>query len=84
MYTKNTPERPTTELFISRILDREACDEHKMPIGIPCWHIHTTSDGYKPAVCNERAKKAGFDSNISEKSLLANSQPKRGHRGYPR
>jgi hypothetical protein len=77
MLKKSAPDKPTTELFIERILNREACDKHNAPLGIPCWHVNTTTEGYKPAICNERAISAGCNNKISDKSMRLNSPPRR-------
>lgn len=77
MHKRFVPDKPTTALFVERIMNRESCDNHKVPLGVPCWHIHTTSAGYKPAICNERAIRAGCNSPISEKAVQLNRPPRR-------
>lgn len=57
-------EKPPVE----RALDRVACEKHLVPVGIPCWHLHTDR-GYKPAICNRRAVSAGFVGEVSAKSM---------------
>ena len=45
---------------IPSILDSTACTKHA-PKGVPCFHIKPDrGNGYFPAICGDRAKKAGF------------------------
>jgi hypothetical protein len=66
------PEKPTTALFMDTILDRQACPKHKAEKGFPCGWL-----GPHRVVCNKRARRAGFNHRISEKSLRLNRTPKR-------
>lgn len=79
MYHKNTPEKPTTERFLSTVIERQACVKHNVPEGIPCWHITRGSGGFGflAGVCDKRAQRAGFSHDISEKSLRLNRHPKK-------
>lgn len=59
-------EAPTVDSFLTVVMDRVPCGKHKMPLGIPCWHIHAgNSSTITAAVCNSRAVKAGFVGQIS-------------------
>lgn len=76
---KTTPknEKPTTELFMDAILERKACQRHDASVGDPCWGI-TQSDGLgRGAVCNGRAKAAGFNNPIRPESLRLHRQSKK-------
>lgn len=76
MFNNSNSDLPTTETFLKTIIDREACGKHRAHRGTACWTI-IQSDGFgKSAVCNQRAKKAGFRHKINEKSLRL-SRPKR-------
>lgn len=56
--------------YIQTILDREACNRHQAPNGIPCFHIpKSTENGYFAGICNRRAKKAGFIGSPGPQSL---------------
>lgn len=77
---KERYEEPTFELFMTTILDRGPCARHQVPAGIPCWHITMSSAGTLAAICNKRARAAGFDHKISPKSLsMARKPPKQSH-----
>lgn len=72
MQNNFTPETPTTERFLERILNRNSCGKHKADLGNPCWWIEDSFGFSKMAICNKRAKKAGFSSQINDKSLHLN------------
>lgn len=68
---------PTTELYIPDVLLRTDCPKHKAKLGFGCF----VTIGYKDkkpkhAVCNARAKKAGFNAPIHEASLRTKFKPK--------
>lgn len=54
--------------YIPTVLDRQECTKHGVPKGVPCLHI-PAKRGYLPAVCNKRAKAAGFNAKINNHSL---------------
>lgn len=56
---------------IDDIINRTVCDKHDAPEGIPCFYLYydRRSENRGPAVCGERAKKAGFDGEIDPRSL---------------
>lgn len=72
-----TVEKPSTELFLDSVLERVDCRKHKVPTGVPCFHIYKTTGGYFPAVCNKRAVRAGFNAPIRPESLRLNRAPKK-------
>lgn len=80
MYNRPTTpknEKPTTELFMDAILERKACQKHEASVGDPCWGI-VQSDGLgRGAVCNRRAKAAGFNNPIRPESLRLHRQSKK-------
>lgn len=73
---KFTPEKPTTELFLPTILDRLGCGRHKVPVGVPCFHVVRDGFGRGAGICNYRAKKAGFNHPVDPKSLRRNQGKK--------
>jgi hypothetical protein len=63
-------ETPSTDLFIRTVIDREGCGRHKAEKGEPCWVISRLRHPHAFfAVCNRRAKKAGYNHPISDNSL---------------
>lgn len=68
MHNKFTPEVPTTERYLQTVIDRQPCGKHNADKGEPCFTLPKTR-GYTTAVCNRRAKRAGFNHRISLKSL---------------
>jgi len=43
---------------IREILEKTDCKRHKVPEGIPCFHLRMDShEGYYAAICNTRATK---------------------------
>lgn len=67
----------TSETYVPTIIERENCGSHKAQRGIPCW-ILVSNDGYfLKGVCNKRAKKAGFNHPVSNKSMQSHRGPKK-------
>jgi hypothetical protein len=57
--------------FIETVLDREGCNKHNALKGAPCFLIRKNEGfGHYAAICNKRAKRAGFVGEISAKALL--------------
>lgn len=54
---------------ISYILKETSCGKHRVPVGIPCYHMAKPLGGYYAGVCGVRIKKAGFIGQISETSM---------------
>lgn len=80
MYNRTaTPknEKPTTELFVVAVTERQECKKHRASIGWPCWGIIQADGIYMNAVCNKRAKAAGFNHPIRPESLRLNRQSKK-------
>lgn len=69
---RKNDEVPTTDLYLPSVMDRQQCPKHKAPQGVPCFHIPRVKGGYFGAVCNKRAKRAGFNAPIQERSLRMN------------
>lgn len=43
---------------IREIVDQTDCGRHKVPVGIPCFHLRMDSrEGYYAGICNVRATK---------------------------
>lgn len=61
-------ETPTLDLFVPDVLLRKRCHEHNADLGIPCFVIEA-DDSESAAVCNKRAKMAGFNAPVSPQSL---------------
>ena len=55
--------------FVFTIIDRQKCSRHNAPSGTPCWHIIGENGFGNAAICNKRAKSAGFVGKISRVSL---------------
>ena len=71
MHNNLAPENPTSELFLQSVIDRQGCQKHGVNKGEPCGRM-----GPYRAICNARAKRAGFNHKISEKSLRLFRKPK--------
>lgn len=76
MFTKVASEKPTTELFVQSVVDKVGCNKHDADKGFACWGIETSSGLGLGAVCNRRAKRAGFNHKISEASLRLHRKKK--------
>lgn len=64
-------ETPTTELYMKDVIHRQPCKRHDADKGDPCWLL--SKEGFQlGAICNWRAKKAGFNHKIDERSLRLN------------
>lgn len=63
-------------VHIPTIINRTGCTKHNKNEGYPCWSIETKTEEHKPAVCNSRAKKAGFVGTIKPESLRTTSRKK--------
>lgn len=72
-------DNPTSELFMELVLERGGCTKHNASIGTPCWLIEMSSAGVLGAICNKRARAAGFDHKISPKSLSMARKPTKKH-----
>lgn len=70
-------EKPTTELFVVAVTERQACAKHQASVGWPCWGIIQANGAYMNAVCNKRAKAAGFNHAIKPESLRLHRQSKK-------
>lgn len=54
---------------VSTIIERQHCNRHHAKIGFACWDIHTATGSILSAVCDRRAKAAGFIGKISDSAL---------------
>lgn len=54
---------------IRTVFERETCRRHNADIGEACWLIPTIDGVGVLAICNRRAKRAGFSNIPSRKSL---------------
>lgn len=72
-----------TGKHIQSIISRVECKKHRVPEGIPCYHLRLDSvEGYGAGVCGPRIKLAGFVGQISAMSLRKTET--RGRGGQPR
>lgn len=55
--------------YLTTVIARGACKKHSVEKFIPCFTIHTSGGRKLPAVCNHRAKQAGFYGTPSKSSL---------------
>lgn len=55
---------------IPTVVSTSPCVKHRAGKGVPCWWVHLSAGARAMAVCNSRAKKAGFNAPISEQSLF--------------
>lgn len=64
-------DTPTSDLYIPTVIDRVACGLHNMPLGVPCFHVqlNRNTQAIAPAICNNRAIKAGYVGRINPASL---------------
>lgn len=77
MHNKFNKDLPSTETYITTIVERETCGPHKAQRGFPCWVLENSFGYFLQGVCNKRAKKAGFNHPVSEKSLRSHRPPSR-------
>lgn len=68
MHNKNAPAAPTTERFMTQVIDDQPCGRHRAPRGMGCWVLHGSLMDLA-GICDYRAKKAGYRGKISESSL---------------
>ena len=69
VYTFNDPK-------MYKVIERTVCKKHNADIGDACWPIIAHDSDILSAVCNTRAKKAGFVGQIKASSLNA-KKPKK-------
>jgi len=68
-------QKPNNGEHISEVVNRTSCERHKVPKGIPCFHVYyDTRDALGPAVCGARVVKAGFNGTINPSSLSKSSK----------
>lgn len=60
--SENTPRIPD-------IIAAQTCQKHEASKQQPCWQIWTLAGHKLSAICNTRAKRAGYDGDISEAAL---------------
>lgn len=56
-------DRPTTATFIPDVMSASHCNKHQAAIDEPCYILND-----RRGVCNARAKRAGYDHPVSDKS----------------
>lgn len=65
----NQIESPTTDLFIPSVIEKVGCQKHEAPKGTPCWRMYPVNGMDHGAICNKRAKSAGWAGQIDPRSL---------------
>lgn len=60
------------ESVIPVVIDRVSCTRHNRAPGHPCWWLWLLSGRKSPAICNQRARSAGFNGEIDPRSLRKN------------
>lgn len=71
MITKREHDNPPIALLIDIIIAKEPCKRHDVGLGVPCWFVPcaTGPNPYFKAICNRRAKRAGYAHSINVNSL---------------
>lgn len=57
---------PTNTTFIEKICVKTSCNKHKAPVNISCFTIISEAGKEYHAVCNSRAKRAGYNGVVSD------------------
>ena len=60
------------ENFVATVMERTSCKRHGVEEGVACWPMYPVQGPPLSAICNKRAKRAGFDGKIDDKSLRTN------------
>ncbi len=55
--------------YLDNVMGRTSCLSHTADINEPCWWVFQTRGGRSRAVCNTRAKKAGYFAQPSRSAL---------------
>jgi hypothetical protein len=74
MYNTFAPEVPTTDLFMTTIVENQACPKHSASKGQACGNL-----GPYRVICNSRARAAGYNHKINSDSLKMKRSPKKRH-----
>lgn len=64
-FRTNTIDHPD----IPTVLENRGCLPHGVHRGEPCWQIYQSNGNILGAICNRRARLAGFTGKISPESL---------------
>lgn len=59
----------TSEVYLPVVIERETCGSHNAQKGYPCWTLETSGGSLLLGICNKRAKRAGFNHPVSQKSM---------------
>jgi hypothetical protein len=60
---------------IADILGRTECEKHKVPTGVPCFHIPKDVGGYHAAICNTRV--LGVYNGTIDPTSISNKRPQK-------
>jgi hypothetical protein len=68
-----------TGVHLHALINRIGCGIHKVPVGVPCYHLpnNMTSEAYYVGACGSRVKRAGYNGKISPQSMRAKAPAKR-------
>jgi hypothetical protein len=72
---------------LHRAIDTTSCGVHKVPTGVPCWHMIKNvegGEGFYGAICGKRIRKAGFIGKISASSMRVKAPQKDDDKSGPR
>lgn len=50
---------------VKKIVESSRCGAHSASEGVSCWGIYTSSGTVLSAICNKRAKRAGYTGQIT-------------------
>jgi hypothetical protein len=70
----------TTALYVGSVITRAACEKHDVGTSQPCFVITGKNEKTHRAVCNDRARAAGFRAPISPNSLRTFAKKKENKR----
>jgi hypothetical protein len=74
MRRNSKKEIHTFDRFMGEIIQTEPCKKHRAEKGDACFHIQSESGTTRIGICNYRAKKAGFNAAVNNKSLRRGSK----------
>ena len=72
---------------LHRAIATTSCGVHKVPTGVPCWHMIKNvegAEGFYGAICGKRIRKAGFIGKISASSMRVKAPQKDDDKSGPR
>jgi len=72
-----------TGVHLHALIARTECDVHKVPTGIPCYHIpnNMNTEAYYVGACGSRIRSGGFNGKISPQSMRTRAPGKQDTAG---